>query len=128
MSVILDCNDTFLDTMTGSVQSPLYPNNYQNSMRCDILMVAPVNYTIMLQFPYLNMATGDSLQVNHFSYYLSLIETNLMFRSEIYFYKQLTIKMYYYNILERSKLYTCLKVVLIAKKYINVHYLPAYTC
>ena len=59
----LECNDTFLDTMTGSVQSPLYPNNYQNSMRCDILMVAPVNYTLMLQFPVFNMATGDSLQV-----------------------------------------------------------------
>ena len=61
--LFLECNDTFLDTMTGLVQSPLYPNYYQNSMRCDILIKAPVNYTLMLQFPYLNMATGDSLQV-----------------------------------------------------------------
>jgi len=96
VSDILDCNDTYLDTMTGSVQSPLYPNNYQNSMQCDILMVAPVNYTLMLQFPYFNMATGDSLQVNYFNYYPSLIETNFMFRSEIDFHKQLIIEILVY--------------------------------
>ena len=60
----LGCNETFNNSFAGSVQSPLYPNNYQNSMRCDILIEAPENYTLMLQFPYFNMAAGDSLQVN----------------------------------------------------------------
>jgi len=61
----LGCNDTFNNSFAGSVQSPLYPNNYQNSMRCDILIEAPENYTLMLKFPYFNMAAGDSLQVNN---------------------------------------------------------------
>jgi len=75
---ILDCNDTFLNTLAGSVESPLYPNNYQNSMRCDILIEAPVNYTLMLQFSYFNIEAGDSLQVNYNLKCLTLIHVYLI--------------------------------------------------
>jgi len=59
----LECNDTFLNSFAGSVTSPLYHNYYENSLRCEILIEAPVNYTLMLTFPWFNTATGDSLQV-----------------------------------------------------------------
>jgi len=59
----LECNDTFLNSFAGSVTSPLYHNYYENSLRCEILIEAPENYTIMLTFPWFNTETGDSLQV-----------------------------------------------------------------
>jgi len=59
----LECNDTFLNSFAGSVTSPSYHNYYQTIMLCEILIEAPVNYTLMLTFPFFNTMAGDLLQV-----------------------------------------------------------------
>jgi len=59
----LECNDTFLNSFAGSVTSPLYHNYYQTPMLCEILIEAPVNYTLMLTFPFFGTTAGGLLQV-----------------------------------------------------------------
>jgi len=60
-----DCNATY-SGMSGLLLSPLYPNNYQNSMFCEINVDVPVNHTIMLEFSDFNTeGCCDGLQVKY---------------------------------------------------------------
>jgi len=36
--------------MSGRFVSPMYPDNYQNYMYCEINVDVPVNHTIMIEF------------------------------------------------------------------------------